>query len=264
MTETSKSSFLRPGKLILFVLAGLLVYLVALVFLVPAGWVWQQLAGQIRLPPQFSVQAVTGSVWDGAAGIRLQGRPLKIDWDLGWPSLTEMSLPVDLTVETSASELSGALRVGWPFKASLDARGKIHVPEFEDLIRQSGGAMLEGDVVIDRLQLSWAEQQLTEARGTGQWPGGTVTWPVGDSRQSAQFPAMSADLRQSNDGVSLSIAQSGQGEPAAEADILRNGMLEVRVYKRLVDLAGQPWSGAAAPGDVVFRVQQPLLPGVRF
>jgi general secretion pathway protein N len=38
-------------------------------------------------------------------------------------------------------------------------------------------------------------------------------------------------------------------------------MMEIRVFKRMVDLAGQDWSNSAGPDDVVFRVRQPLIPG---
>lgn len=264
MSEPTKSAFLRPGKLVLLVLAGMIVYLCALVWLVPAGWLWQQVSGQVRLPPQVKVMGVSGSLWDGVVGVRFQGRDLAIDWALGWPELGDLQLPVAVSVQTAASRLEGDLSLGWPNEAALQATGRIHVPEFEDLIRQSNGAMLEGDVMIDQLQLRWADNQLAEAHGRGHWPGGNVTWPAGDRMQSARFPAMSANLDQLNGGVTLAIAEQGQPDPAAEADILRNGMLEVRVYKRLIDLAGQPWSGSANPGDVVFRVQQPLLPGGRF
>ncbi|MDC0663848.1 type II secretion system protein N [Marinobacter sp. SS21] len=248
----------------LLIFAGVVVYLCALLWLIPAGWLWQQVSGQVRLPPQVKVVSVSGSWWDGVAGLRFQGRDLRFEWALSWPSVADLELPVSFGVQTASSRLNGHLVLGWPDEAALQAAGRIHVPEFEDLIRQSNGALLEGDVVIDRLQLKWAENQLAEATGRGHWPGGRVTWPVGDGVQSAQFPAMSASLEQLSDGVTLTVAQQGQPDPAAEADILRNGMLEVRVYKRLIDLAGQPWSGTASPGDVVFRVQQPLIPGARF
>lgn len=264
MSSSRPSSFLRPGKVVLLVLLALLVYGIGLVLTVPAGWVWQQARQEIRLPRGLEVQAVTGTVWDGQVSLRFQGRALSADWALGLPSLSAMALPVRLELATASSELSGDVTLGWPLSASLDARGRLHIAEFEDLIRQSGGAILEGDVRINRLQLAWADNRLTEARGMGYWPGGQVTWPMGDTRQSAQFPAMEADINQSEAGVSLKIRQQGEQAPAAEADILRNGQLRVQVYKRLIDLAGQPWSGAAAPGDVVFKVQQPLLPGGRF
>lgn len=75
---------------------------------------------------------------------------------------------------------------------------------------------------------------------------------------------MQATLTDSTSGLLLRVSEQGKAEPAAEAGLALNGMMDIRVYKRMVDLAGQSWSGAAQPGDVIFQVQQPLLPGGRF
>jgi general secretion pathway protein N len=62
-------------------------------------------------------------------------------------------------------------------------------------------------------------------------------------------------------GIQLLVAEEGGDGPAAAAEIQWTGMLDLRVYKRMVDLAGQPWPDSAAPDDVIFRVRQPLIPG---
>lgn len=262
MNQATQRPFLRPGKLVLLLVLGLIGYLVALLVWVPAGWLWQQASGYVVLPPQVRVQAVSGTLWNGAAALRIQGRDVRAGWQLAWPS--GAGLPLDLALETRSSRLQGKVLAGPDGTVTMDASGQVHVAEFEELIRQSGGAMLEGDVIIDRLTVTWADNRLMQASGSGHWPGGLVTWPMGTGYQSAAFPAMEAVLSQNPEGVTLAVSQQGQPEPAAEADVLRSGMLRIRVYKRLIDLAGQPWSGAANPGDVVFRVEQPLLPGGRF
>ena len=60
MSEPATKSFLRPGKLVLLGLLALLVYAVALLVWVPAGWVWQQVSGQVSLPEQVEVRQVSG------------------------------------------------------------------------------------------------------------------------------------------------------------------------------------------------------------
>jgi general secretion pathway protein N len=87
---------------------------------------------------------------------------------------------------------------------------------------------------------------------------------MGDSRQTTVFPPMQATLADTAQGVQLTIAREGSAEPAADASIGLDGMMGIRVYKRMVDLAGQEWSASAAPGDVIFQVQQPLFPAGRF
>ena len=263
MSDAEPKSFLRPGKVFLLLLLGALVYLLSLVFLVPAGWVWQQASAHVSLPPQVKVQQVAGKLWDGEAGVVVAGFPVRVDWRLYMPSVTSLEWPARISLESSQSSLNGDVTVGWPASAQLDASGRITVAEFEELIRQSGGAMIEGEVMIDRLNMAWADNRITRAEGLGRWDGGLVTWPMGGQRGQAEFPPMQATMDTSQGGVALTVSEQGGQGPAADATVFWNGMMELLVYKRMVDLAGQPWPDSASPGDVVFRVRQPLVPGAR-
>ncbi|NMT64760.1 type II secretion system protein N [Marinobacter orientalis] len=261
MSETQAKAFLRPGKVFLLTLAGVLVYLVALVVLVPAGWLWHQASAHIQLPPEIQVGQVSGKAWSGAAGAVVAGYPVTLEWQLGTPSLPGLSLPVVFSVVSSQSSVDGRVSFNREGNGSLDAKGRLAVAEFGDLIRRSGGALIEGDVIIDRLALAWQDGRITSADGIGRWAGGEVTWPMGDSVGQAEFPPMEATLDSTADGVALVIAEQGGDGPAADVEIRWNGMMDLRVYKRMVDLAGQPWPDSARPGDVVFRVRQALVPG---
>lgn len=264
MTDSPERSFIRPLKVILLVLLALAVYIVALLAWVPAGWVWTQFGSSASLPPGVQVQQVSGTLWQGAARVEWMRRPVRLSWSLSWPDVVALRQPVDFTVETPGSRVQGGLMLGWPSSVVVDASGQVQVAEFEDLIRQSGGALLEGEVIIDRLRVAADDGRLQSATGLGRWPGGQVSWPMGDSRQSTDFPPMQATLADTTRGVLLTIAEEGSAEPAADATLSLDGMMAIRVYKRMVDLAGQQWSASAAPGDVIFQVQQPLLPGGQF
>lgn len=261
MSDAESKPFFRFGKLFLLTLLGLFVYLSALIVFVPAGWVWHQASPHISLPPQVQVQQVAGKLWDGAAGVVIAGFPVRIDWELGWPSVMDLEQSVRISVDSLQSSITGDVSLGWPANAKLSARGHVAVAEFEELIRRSGGAMIEGDVSIDRLVLEWADDRLVRADGLGRWAGGSVRWPMGNQTGQAQFPPMQATIDTTDGGVELVVAEQAGKGPAADANILWNGMMELRVYKRMIDLAGQPWSDSASPGDVVFRIKQPLLPG---
>ena len=84
---------------------------------------------------------------------------------------------------------------------------------------------------------------------------------MGNNIGQADFPPMLATMDSTADGVALVISEQGGDGPAADAEIRWNGMMELRVYKRMIDLADQPWPDSANPSDVVFRVKQPLIPG---
>ncbi len=261
MNETPAKAFLRPGKVFLLTLAGVLIYLVALVVLVPSGWLWHQASAHIQLPPEIQIRQVSGKVWSGEAGAMVAGYPARLEWQLGIPSLFDLSLPVRFSLMSSQSSVDGRVSLGWQGTGSLEAKGRLAVAEFEDLIRRSGGAVIEGDVTIDELVLSWQDGRITRADGVGRWAGGEVTWPMGNSVGRADFPPMQATLDSTADGVALVVAEQGGDGPAADAEIRWNGMMDLRVYKRMVDLADQAWPDSAEPGDVVFRVRQPLVPG---
>ncbi|MCK7544840.1 type II secretion system protein N [Marinobacter bryozoorum] len=263
MTDSSSRPFIRPAKVILLVLLMLLVYAVALVAWLPAGWVWAQASEHVSLPPGVSVQQVSGPLWNGAARIEVQRKPVRVEWQLTWPDVMTMRQPVAVKLETVSSRVDGDLAFDWPGSVTANLTGRLHIPEFADLIRQSGGALLEGDVILDRLRVAVTDQQLESATGLARWPGGNVSWPMGNRRETAVFPPMQATLTESVDGFLLRISEQGKAEPAAEAGLALDGMMNIRVYKRMVDLAGQSWSSSAQPGDVIFQVQQPLLPGGR-
>jgi len=261
MNEFPTKAFLRPGKVFLLALAGVLIYAGALVATVPAGWLWQQVQGQVALPPEIQVKQITGKLWDGVVGLSIAGFPVRAEWVLGAPSLWTLALPVDFSLSTATSSVRGDALVSWPGNGEVRASGIIGVAEFEPLIRRSGGAVIEGEVIIDLLNLAWADQALTQADGLGRWGGGAVTWPMGNSQGRADFPPMRATLDSTFDGITLVVSEEGGNGPAAAADILWTGMMDLRVYKRMVDLAQQPWPDSAKPDDVVFRVRQPLIPG---
>jgi general secretion pathway protein N len=263
MTDAPTKAFFRPGKVLLLLVLGLLVYVLALLVLLPASFVWQQLRPQIPLPPEVSVTRVTGAWWSGAAAVVVSGYPLRLQWQLSWPQLGEQSTPIDWQLDSARSDFQGNLTLAWPDAATVTAQGTLVVDEFEALIRQSGGAMIAGAVSVERFQLQWRDNRVVSASGLGQWPGGLVSWPMGTSTGQAVFPPMQAGLEPTNGGLELTIAASDGSGPAARASVLWTGMLDLQVYKRMLDLAGQPWPDNAQPGDVVFRVRQPLLQGAR-
>lgn len=260
MSESATKAFLRPTKLFLLVLAFILVYAGSLVALVPMGWLWQQAGGQVSLPPQIVLKQINGRLWKGAAGLVVAGFPARLNWSVGAPSFAGLALPTDFSISTLASSIRGKTRLTWQGEGEVQAEGIIDVSELEPLIRKSGGAIIEGDVVIDHLSIAWADLALVRAEGLGRWNGGLVTWPMGNNRGSADFPPMRATLASSTDGISLVVSEQGGEGPAAAADIRWNGMMDLRVYKRMVDLAQQPWPDTARADDVVFRVRQPVVP----
>ncbi|NWO06354.1 MAG: type II secretion system protein N [Alteromonadaceae bacterium] len=261
MSESRAKPFLHPLKVVLLLVLGVIVFGVTMVVHVPAGWIWQQVKNDVTLPAGVHVDQLSGQLWTGAARMTVAGYPALINWRFAWPDVAGQALPISLRVQTGRSDLQGNLILSWPQQMAVNARGHIGISEFRELIRQSGGAMIEGDVSIERLSLNWSGEARPQVDGEALWPGGQVTWPMGSGTGQAVFPPMRADLESNGQGVALTVAEQGGAGPAALANLHWDGMMDLRVFKRMVDLAGQPWSDSAAPGDVVFRVRQPVIPG---
>jgi len=261
MSDSARKSFLSPGKVILLFMLGFVVFVTTMVLWVPAGWLWKQASTRIELPPEVTVSQVSGQLWEGAAGLLLAGFPCRLEWELDPLSLGRLELPIQVSLTTSSSRIDSQVLVRWPASAVLQAKGLIKVNEFEKLIRESRGAMISGEVKIESLYMELADNGIQQADGFARWPGGLVTWPMGTQTGEASFPPMQATLDTLGSGLELTISEQGGSGPAAKVGLLREGVMDIRLYKRMVDLAQQPWSGADGPGDVIFRVQQPLISG---
>ncbi|BES72016.1 hypothetical protein RE428_30340 [Marinobacter nanhaiticus D15-8W] len=260
MTETPESPFLRPGKVVLLTLLGLVVYVVALVFWIPAGWVWHMARDSVPLPPGIAVEQVSGQLWNGAVQAQVLGHSLQVGWHIEGLMDDGAYLPVGLRLQTPQSSLKGKVRLTGINAMELSADGHINISEFSREIQRSGGAMIEGDVNVDALSLAMADGSLARLNGRASWPGGRVTWPMGGSTQSAVLPPMRARVDENQGRIDLEISSANSAEPAISANIQPDGMMQIQLFKRMLDLVNQPWSGNAAPGDVVFSVRQRVMP----
>ena len=260
MTETPESPFLRPGKVVLLTLLGLIVYFVALVFWLPAGWVWYMARDSVALPPGVVVEQVSGQLWEGAMQARVLGHSLQVGWHIDGLLDDGAYLPVGWQLRTPQSSLQGEVRLTGINAMELSANGYVDISEFSREIQRSGGAMIEGDVNVDSLSLAMADGSLAQLNGRASWPGGRVTWPMNGATQSAVLPPMRAHVDEKQGRIDLQISSAESTEPTISANIQPDGMMQIQMFKRMLDLVNQPWSGNAAPGDVVFSVRQRLMP----
>lgn len=260
MTETSEAPFLRPGKVVLLTLLGLVVYLVALIFWIPAGWVWHLSRDSVPLPQGIAVESVSGQLWNGAVQAHILGHSLQVGWHIDGVLDDGAVLPIGWRVQTPQSNLRGQVRLTGINAMELSANGYINIAEFGREIQRSGGAMIEGNVNVDTLSLAMMDGSLTQLNGRASWPGGRVSWPMGGSTQSAVLPPMRARVDEQQGRIDLQISSADSAEPAISANIQPDGMMQIQLFRRMLDLVDQPWSGNAAPGDVVFSVRQRVMP----
>jgi len=261
MANPSPNFRIGPGKLVFLSLLFLLAYGIALAVYLPAGWAWRWAGQSVQLPPGLQVKQVAGTVWHGQALVNYQRLPLQLDWRLQPSSIIHGRLPVAWSLSTRRSQLAGDLTVSVGRRLTLSATGHLYMADFAQWVRQQGGAQLAGSIRVDGLKMDWSDGKWEQAQGTAHWDGGLVTWPMGGRTQQATMPAMQAQLRLRGPDLDLTVARSGSQAPAAEVRLTPGGAVDLMVYRRLLDLAGQSWPDSVPAGAVVFRMRQQLLPG---
>lgn len=260
MASPSPEFRIGPGKLITLCLLFFLAYGVALAVFLPAGWAWRWAQSDIRLPPGLQVGQVVGTLWRGQAILHYDGLPVQVDWRLQPEELVSGRLPVHWVLATTRSRLSGAVVWRLPRGLSLNARGSLYMGDFSRWVRQQGGAQLAGAVDVNGLSLQWSRGQWQQASGSAHWGGGLVTWPMQGRQQQATMPAMQANLSLQGQSLDLRVSKAGSSAAASQVRLSPNGMVELIVYRRLLDLAGQSWPASVPPGAAVFKMRQRLLP----
>lgn len=260
MSDPIQTPFLRPGKIVLVVVLGIIVYLCSLIFWLPAGWVWHLSKPYIQLPSAIVVEQVSGQVWHGAVRTNILGHSLNIGWHIDGLYNDGAVLPLSWTLSTPASHLNGQLRFPGFDTLAATARGSVNIPEFSAEIRRSGGAIIEGDVTVDSFDLALSEGSVDSLNGRVRWGGGRVSWPMGGNTQSATLPPLKADIDEQQKRVDFLVSRQDNPDPLVSATLSPDGVMKIELFRRMLDLVNQPWSGNAAPGDVVFSVQQRVLP----
>lgn len=261
MAEIPHTPFLRLRKIILLVILGLLVYAVSLLFWIPVGWIWHWTKPQVLVPQGLVIERVAGELWNGTVQVRTQGHSVQGSWHLNGLYDDGRWLPLNWQLQTMNSGLHGMASLTGSDNWQLSTQGHINIPEFNQEIRRSGGAVIEGDVRVESLRLAVSDNRVSALDGRATWPGGRVSWRIGDQLQEATLPAMEARLNDHSGKFGLEVSTATEQAPVVTATLESNGVARIEMYRRMLDLVNQPWAGNAAPGDVIFSIEQPLLGG---
>ena len=254
----------RVGAVRGFGLALLLVitWVTALVVYLPAGWVWAEVSPGIELPRQVEVDAVSGSVWSGAAMVRVMDKPVSFSWRLKPGSIIYGFIPLEWEATTARSHAEGSIT------ATLEGHLRFLMREARvDLaeITALGGPLervrVPGVMALETVLLVWGpETGLREVRGSGQWPGGTVTWPMGSTTRQSRMPALEGVLTRKQKDLVLAISDREEGITGVRAVIDHNGYANLEVFKHWVDLIGLDVAANADADEVVFNARRRVLP----
>lgn len=262
-TEQTPPRFqVGPLRACLLILLFVVTWLIALVVTLPAGWAWAQIARQVPVPDAVAVRQVGGTVWSGDAWLRVQGLPLRLSWQLQPGSLTHGFVPLEWRLRSPGSNAQGSVT------AMLDGSIRVLLRsarlDLEEITVHDLGIQplrIPGVVTLESFFGVWdPDTGLGELQGHGQWPGGNVTWPMGNQPRQSNMPALEGRLTSDNGQPELVLMEQGTSEPALRAVLDASGRSRLELYKRWTDFLGLDFAPNAAPGDVVFRASQQVAP----
>ena len=251
---------LGPFRIFLLLLLLALTWTVAMVVYLPAGWLWHQARDAVTLPPEMEVRAVSGSLWAGDVQVSYSGFPVRVSWQLDVRPVIHGFVPLELDIVTPHSRAEGSVT------GMLDGHLRVLLRHAEvDLDRITRIEALEGVSVGGIMELEsffvvWSpDEGFLDARGYGEWPGGTVAWPMGGRTERATLPALEGNLRLDQQNLILDISDQESGQIGVTATLEEGGYVDLSLRKHWVDLLGLDFAPDEEPDTVLFNMRQQLF-----
>ena len=225
----------------------------------PASFVWKYLSPELPLRSiQLNVSGVGGTVWDGHAVVSSRGIQGVLNWDISVLGLMTGKLPIALAVDSNAGELTTNVRLHSNGVEIEDTQGLINLETLNPILKRQR-VTLNGQFKIDKLSASFFDGTIEDAEGLFNWTGGRVEYPAGRDIHGNEFPPFTGRLSQQADITSLIIKDKGAAVDAIEANMLKTGVATLKIKRRLLDLANEPWPKNSSESDVVFKIKRKIL-----
>ncbi len=246
-------------KILLFSIVGIFAYIAFLIATLPIGVIWGQVSPKLPLRQlQLDVNGLSGTVWNGEALISVRGIEGVLGWDVSVMGLFTGQLPIDLALKSHVGDIQTTVKLTIGGGEIYNTKGEVRLAAFNPILKGQR-LTLDGDVKIENLVLSYQGGQIAAASGLLNWTGGRVQYPAGRDTHENQFPPFVATLGQKADDVVVAIRDSQSSVNSIEADLDKTGMATVRVKRRLLDVANEPWPKNSSESDVVFKVRRKIL-----
>ncbi len=246
-------------KILLFLLVGVISYTCFLIATLPASFVWKHVSPQLPLKSlQLDVKGVSGTAWKGYAHLHSNGIEGVLGWDILFSGLLTGSLPVDFELKSNGGTLATNARF-FSDGIELDhTQGTVNLQSLNPLLKKQR-VTVNGEFQINHLSIGYFDGALTAAKGLFSWTGGRVEYPAGREIHGNQFPPFTGELGQKADITSLIIKDAESSINSIEAIMENTGIATLKVKRRLLDLANEPWPKNSSENDVVFKVRRKIL-----
>ena len=217
---------------------------------------------RVILPAAPALADAQGPWWHGDAAVLHDGAAIgRIFWALDPLALLRAKIGAHWRFQNAGEQLAGHVAHGFQGFA-LEASGEVAATTLAGAFA-AYGIDLPGTFAIDELRLRNDAGPLS-ANGALRWSGGRTTYTLGRRTRTVDLPAMAATLATQNGTALLEVrsfmqgssASAVAGPPLLEVRLHADGWLRIRLTKRFLALAGNPWPGNAADNDFVIAVAE--------
>lgn len=200
----------------------LLVYLAALVFLLPADIAWRAAEARLELPVTVATASVSGRFWSGQAdGLRVDGHEAgSVNWRLQPAALLRGRLGLALRWESGSDRVDMRVRLGTRSTQAADVRGGLDASRIQAWFDLP--LLLDGRLELDLPRVRWTpDGGFTDAGGTLLWAGAGAGLPrpirLGDYRAELAADAGALAVRiDSGPDSTLAAVGDASWHPAGE------------------------------------------------
>ncbi len=246
-------------KILLFLLLGVVSYTVFLVALLPVSVVWSQFSHVLPLAQTpLKVKGVSGTVWNGDALGSVNGVVGVLGWNTSISGVLLGQLPIDLIFKSSVGSLQTKALLSLNGIELMDTSGDIQLLALTPLLKGTR-VSLSGAVTIEHMNIGYHEGVISPADALISWSGGEVKYPAGREIHGGVFPPFVGSISQKNDLTVFSIREKDSIIDVVDGELDATGVAMVRVKRRLLDLANEPWPKNSSESDVVFKIKRKIL-----
>jgi len=248
-------------KTIVLFLVASLSYLLALITYMPVSFVWQYVQNWLpkhELPVQ--IRQANGTFWLGE--VLLQSRFLTGVMSWQFDPLNYISDDPNIKLRFRSD------KVTLNTKGMMDGINLVRVNGDLEMDLSVINPMLEqhrldlsGVLNVRQLQavIDVSSGQSKDIEGVATWGGGAVSYPLGQQVQTTVIPPLIGKFAQSGENIAFDVSEETSGLLVMQAQLTPAGNVNIQIRKRLLDLAGAPWSGNSDPDDIVFKIQQKVI-----
>lgn len=243
--------------MIKYVLAGLLVFVIAAIAAAPAGIV-------DRLVSQSGTAELThsrGSLWRGQADLLIENNHLgQVNWDFDVSSMFKLQPTYQWTLTQANWTLAGMAGAGFT-EAEFNVSGEIDAQAVNQWLAPydivTSGTFT---VLPTRVLLPHNTAVPSDFAGQVNWTGGLVRYTLSGLLGEATLPPLVAylDLNDNDEPQAIVFAQNDQ-TPLLIASLSRNGFAKVGISKRFTRLLNNPWPGSDPDHHIVVQVEEKVF-----